>query len=167
MAIAASYRARATSAGKNLNRVSERHSETTAAITRMRQLNQNGGIASLPEIDVYSTALSVPDGLDKEDTLGHVDDQEGESVIGSACVEICGGEVGGEESSAHSSPEIRVQGLVEDLNAEEANLEITDADITESVLAAFSGYPVALRVHLDELQVIASCSEESPSDEQC
>jgi hypothetical protein len=133
----------------------------------MRQLNQNGGIASLPEIDVYSTALSVPDGLDKEDTLGHVDDQEGEGIIGSACVEICGGEVGGEESSAQLSPEIRVQGLVEGLNAEEANLEITDADITESALAAFSGYPVALRAHLDELQVIASCSEESPSDEQC
>jgi hypothetical protein len=41
-------------------------------------------------------------------------------------------------------PEKRVQGLVEGLSAEEANLEITDADITESALADFSGYQVAL-----------------------
>jgi hypothetical protein len=84
MAIAASYRARAPSAGKYSNRVSKRYSETTAAIARMRQLNQNGGIASLPEIDVYSTALSVDDGQDKEDTLRQIDDQEGERIIGSA-----------------------------------------------------------------------------------
>jgi hypothetical protein len=103
----------------------------------MRQLNQNGGIASLPEIDVYSTALSVDDGLDKEDNLGQIDDQECERIIGSAFVEICEGEVevGGEKSSAQLSPENRVQGLVEGLSAEEANLETTDADITESALS--------------------------------
>jgi hypothetical protein len=88
--------------------------------------------------------LLVDDGLDKEDILGQIDDQEGERIIGSACVEICEGEVGGEESSAQLSPEKRVQGLVEGLSVEEANLEITDADITESALADFSGYQVAL-----------------------
>jgi hypothetical protein len=54
----------------------------------MRQLNQNVGIASLPEIDVYSTALLVDDGLDKKDILGQIDDQEGERIICSACVEF-------------------------------------------------------------------------------
>jgi hypothetical protein len=62
--------------------------------------------------------LSVDDGLDKEDTLGQIDDQEGERIIGSGCVEICEGEVGGEESSSQLSPEKRVQGLVEGLSAE-------------------------------------------------
>jgi hypothetical protein len=147
--------------------VSKQYKETTAAIARMRQLNQNGGIASLPEIDVYSTALLVDDGLDKEDTPGQIDNQEGERIIGSACVEICEAEVGGEELSAQLSPEMHRQGLVEGLSAEEANLEVTDADITESALAAISGYQVAIRVHLDELQVFTSCSEESLSDEQC
>jgi hypothetical protein len=109
----------------------------------------------------------VDDGLDKEDTPGQIDNQEGERIIGSACVEICEAEVGGEESSAQLSLEMRLQGLVEGLSAEEANLEITDADITESALAAISGYQVAIRAHLDELQVFTSCSEESPSDEQC
>jgi hypothetical protein len=129
-------------------------------------INQNGGIASLPEIDVHSAALSVDNGLDKEDALGQIDDQEDDSIIGSACVEVGEGGVGGEESSAQLSPERRVQSLVEGLSAEEANLEISNADITESALADFSGYQVAFRAQLDELQVLLALPEESPSDEQ-
>jgi hypothetical protein len=60
-----------------------------------------------------------------------------------------------------------VQGLVEGLSTEEVNLEITYADITESGLVDVSGYQVALRAHLDELQDFTSCSQDSPSDEQC
>jgi hypothetical protein len=166
MGIAASYRARTSSAGTNSKRVSTRYSEKTAAIARMRQINQNGGIASLPEIDVDSAALSVDNGLDKEDSLGQIDDQEDDSIIAFGSVEAGEGGVRGEESRAQLSPARRVQSLVEGLSAEEANLEITDADITEPALADFSGYQVAFRAHLDERQVLMAPPEESPSDEQ-
>jgi hypothetical protein len=166
MGIAASYRARTSSAGTNSKRVSTRYSEKTAAIARMRQINQNGGIASLPEIDVDSAALSVDNGLDKEDSLGQIDDQEDDSIIASGSVEVGEGGVRGEESRAQLSPARRVQSLVEGLSAEEANLEIADADITESALADFSGYQVAFRAHLEERQVLMAPPEESPSDEQ-
>jgi hypothetical protein len=86
MEIAATYRARASSSGTNSKRVSTRYSEKTAAIARMRQINQNGGIASLPEIDIDSAALSVDNGLDKEDSLGQIDDQEDDSIIASGSV---------------------------------------------------------------------------------
>jgi hypothetical protein len=167
-AIAASYRARASRAGEKSDRVSKRYSDKAAAIARMRQLHRNGGVASLPGADAKSADLSTEGGPDKEDALGHVDDQDDDddgSIGGSSRDESGEGGVDGEESSAQLSPAQHVQSLVEGLSSEEATLEMTDADITESAVADFSGYQAALRAHLDELQNSVARPDDSPPDD--
>jgi hypothetical protein len=109
-----SYRAGVSRARNISDRMTKRCSDNAAAIARMRQLHQHGGVSSLPEDEEYSAKLAEDYGLDKEKALGHVDIQGDDDDIDENEV---GGVFGG-VSSARLSPAQPVQIYVEVLSSE-------------------------------------------------